>query len=120
MVSLDPFHYFIEGLGTNEMGDLPVICDDRDLIPLHAPPNQTCGEYMSNFFNAGGTGYLVDENAMNDCQYCTYKSGQEYYSASFGWDAAHKWRNLGLIVCYAVFNCLVFVVLCYWKRKPRR
>ncbi|ORZ02812.1 ABC-2 type transporter-domain-containing protein [Syncephalastrum racemosum] len=120
MYWVDPFHYFIEGLGTNEMGELPVICDDRDLIALHAPPNQTCGQYMSNFFKAGGTGYLVDENAMNDCQYCTYKSGQEYYSSSFGWDASHKWRNLGLIVCYAIFNCLVFVVLCYWKRKPRR
>jgi ABC-type multidrug transport system permease subunit len=120
MYWLDPFHYYIEGLAVNELSNLPVECKGDDFIKLYSPPGQTCGEYMANYFNNGGPGYLENPNATDECNYCNYKSGKEYYTLSFGWDAANKWRNFGIIICYFIFNVLVFLALCYWKRKGRR
>lgn len=104
----------------NELEHLPVICNDRDLLKFNAPPNQTCGEYLANFFSNGAPGYVVDPNALGECQYCTYESGKQYYTLMFNWDAANKWRDFGIIVCYFAFNTLVFIVLCYFKRRERR
>lgn len=120
MYWLDPFHYYIEGLAVNELEHLPVECKDLDFVRLTPPPGQTCGDYMANFFAMGAPGYVANPNATDECHYCAYKSGKEYYTLNFGWDAAHKWRNLGIIVAFFIFNVFVFLALCYWKRKARR
>ena len=120
MYWLDPFHYYIEGLTVNEMENLPVICNDKDFVQFSPPAGQTCGEYTQNFFAYGATGYIKDANATDMCNYCSYSSGKEYYTTMYQWDAANKWRNLGILICYFAFNVLLFLVLCYWKRKGRR
>ncbi|KAI9499301.1 ABC-2 type transporter-domain-containing protein [Zychaea mexicana] len=120
MYWLDPFHYYLEGLATNEMRDLPVECKELDVATFYPPEGQTCGEYSANFFANGATGYIVNENATDICEYCSYKSGQEFYSSLYQWDAGNKWRNLGIMICYFIFNVFVFVILCFFKRKARR
>lgn len=120
MCIIDPLHYFVEGLTVNEMENLPIVCDDRDLVKFPPPTGQTCGEYLADFFNSGATGYLENPNATDMCGYCSFRSGEEFYSTSFGWSAANKWRNLGIIAGIAGFNILVFFGLCYLKRTARR
>lgn len=120
MYWLDPFHYYIEGLAVNELETLPVECKDFDFLQLNPPPGETCGSYFENFFASGGSGYLDNPNATEACRYCPYKSAEQFYSTTFGWDAAHKWRNLGIIIGFFAFNTIVFMILCYWKRKARR
>lgn len=102
------------------MSSLPVICKDRDLVKVTPPPGQTCGEYMSNFFSYGAPGYIANPNATDVCGYCPYSSGAQYYSLNFGFDAANKWRNLGVIISFFAFNVIVFLALCFWRRKERR
>ncbi|KAI7880358.1 hypothetical protein K492DRAFT_187898 [Lichtheimia hyalospora FSU 10163] len=120
MYWLDPFHYYIEGLTVNEMETLPVICQPKDFSTLNPPPGQTCGEYMANFFASGATGYIANPSATSGCNYCSYSSGREYYTTMFQWDAAHKWRNLGIIICYFAFNVILFQFLVYFTRKAQR
>ncbi|KAG0170921.1 hypothetical protein DFQ28_001400 [Apophysomyces sp. BC1034] len=122
MYWLDPFHYYIEGLGVNELEYVQVVCTEDDLIKFQPPPGQTCGQYLANFFSFGAPGYLANPNATQpeQCGYCTYKSGEEFYSGRFGWDAANKWRNLGILIAFFVFNVIVFIGLVFWKRKGRR
>lgn len=117
---IDPFHYYIEGLSVNELEHVTVVCDDSDFIEFTPPANQTCGQYLDSFFSSGATGYLEDPDAHNLCRYCRYKSGIEYLKAYFGWDPVNKWRDLGLIICFFVFNLIVFILLCYLKRRERR
>lgn len=118
---IDPFHYFVEGLSVNELENLPVECTEKDFVKFTPPPGQTCGEYLTDFFNSGALGYVANPNDTDTaCQYCTFSSGKEYYSTSFGWDAANKWRNLGIVAAFFGFNVIVFLILCYWKRKARR
>jgi ABC-type multidrug transport system ATPase subunit/ABC-type multidrug transport system permease subunit len=122
MYWLDPFHYYIEGLAVNELEHLTIVCNENDLLKFSPPPNQTCGEYMANFFSFGSPGYLANPNATQPemCGYCAYNSGPEFYSSRFEWDAAHKWRNLGILIAFFVFNIIVFLSLVYLRRKPRR
>ncbi|KAI9499206.1 ABC-2 type transporter-domain-containing protein [Zychaea mexicana] len=120
MYWLDPFHYYIEGLAVNELENLPVVCNDDDYVSFTPPAGQTCGDYTANFFSMGATGYIEDGNATDVCRYCTYSSGKEYYTTTYGWDAANKWRNFGIIICYFAFNVLVFLALCFWKKKGKR
>ncbi|KAI9007573.1 ABC-2 type transporter-domain-containing protein [Phycomyces nitens] len=122
MYWIDPFHYYIEGLAVNELEHLTVTCTESDLLRLTPPAGQTCGEYMANYFSYGGFGYVSNPDAMapEQCGYCTYKSGAEYYSGVYGWDAGHKWRNVGIIAAYFIFNVFAFLGLVYWNRKGRR
>ncbi|KAI8969248.1 ABC-2 type transporter-domain-containing protein [Mycotypha africana] len=122
MYWLDPFHYYIEGLTVNELAHLKITCTDQDLLRFTPPPGQTCGEYTANFFASGATGYIANPDAMQpeQCGYCTFKSGPEFYETTIGWNAANKWRNFGILIAYAVFNVIVFITLVYLRRKPRR
>ncbi|KAI9272447.1 ABC-2 type transporter-domain-containing protein [Sporodiniella umbellata] len=120
MYWLDPFHYYIEGLVVNEMGGTKITCTEGDLITFNAPPGSTCGDYTKNFFSYGATGYLANPNATENCGYCSYSSGEEFFSTRFGWDVSHKWRNFGILVAYYVFNCLVFILFVFLLRKAKR
>ncbi|KAI9363806.1 ABC-2 type transporter-domain-containing protein [Pilaira anomala] len=122
MYWLNPFHYFIEGLTVNELSYVTTECNDRDLAKFLPPPGQTCGEYTDSFFTSGGPGYLTNPNAMQPelCGYCGFKSGTEFYETSFGWDVANKWRNIGIIILFFVFNIFCFGGLVYWNRRGRR
>ncbi|KAI8376506.1 ABC-2 type transporter-domain-containing protein [Radiomyces spectabilis] len=121
MYWLDPFHYYIEGLTVNELENLTIECSDQDLLKFTPPAGQTCGQYMQRFFEEfHAPGYIADPNATDMCGYCSYKSGREFYTTSFGWDEANKWRNLGILIAFFAFNVFVFVGLVYWKRKGRR
>lgn len=122
MYWIDPFHYFVEGLATNELSGIKVTCTDDDLMKFNAPPGMTCGEYTANYFAYGASGYITNPNATlpDRCGYCPYKSGDEFLASRFDWSITHKWRNLGVICCFYLFNCVVFIVLVYLKRKPRR
>ncbi|KAJ8663054.1 hypothetical protein O0I10_001231 [Lichtheimia ornata] len=120
MYWVDPYHYFVEGLVVNELETLPVQCNENDVARFTPPAGQTCGEYMANFFESGGMGYVVDPNATDICAYCNYQSGKVYYETNFDWSADNKWRDLGIIAGIAGFNVVVFTILCYWKRKAKR
>ncbi|CAO3645884.1 unnamed protein product [Mucor fragilis] len=122
MYWLDPFHYYIEGLTVNELENLKIVCTDEDLLRFSVPEGQTCGQYTAEFFANGAPGYIANPDAVQpeQCGYCTYKSGPEFYESNMGWSAANKWRNFGVLFAFFIFNILVFLGLVYWKRKGRR
>jgi ABC-type multidrug transport system permease subunit len=122
MYWVDPFHYYIEGLTVNELADAVVHCTDKDLIKFNVPPGQTCGQYTQSFFQQSGvTGYIDNPDAVSpeQCGYCQYKSGPEFYETTMGWNAANKWRNFGILVAFFAFNFIFFVAMVYLRRKPR-
>ncbi|KAI8140373.1 ABC-2 type transporter-domain-containing protein [Fennellomyces sp. T-0311] len=120
MYWLDPFHYYFEGLAVNELADLPVVCNDNDIVQFSPPPGQTCGEYTAEFFAYDAPGYIEDANATDVCRYCAFSSGKEFYTTTFQWDESHRWRNLGIMISFYVFNVFVFIVLCFLRKNGRR
>ncbi|ORZ21210.1 ABC-2 type transporter-domain-containing protein [Absidia repens] len=123
MYWLDPFHYYIEGLTVNELEHLTVECQDEDLVRFSPPPGQTCGEYTKNFFSNPQTpGYLANPDAMQpeQCGYCSYSSGPEFYMSRFEWGTRNKWTNVGIMAGFFIFNVIVFICLVFLNRKGRR
>jgi ABC-type multidrug transport system permease subunit len=115
-----PFHYYIEGLAVNELAHVIVSCTNSDFLKFPPPPNMNCGEYMTNFFLYGAPGYINNASATDVCDYCPFKSGKEFYTMRFDWSEDNKWRNVGILFGFFFFNVIVFIILVYLKRKPRR
>eukprot|EP01119_Soliformovum_irregulare_P011474 TRINITY_DN2879_c0_g1_i1.p1 TRINITY_DN2879_c0_g1~~TRINITY_DN2879_c0_g1_i1.p1 ORF type:complete len:1443 (-),score=460.96 TRINITY_DN2879_c0_g1_i1:56-4384(-) len=115
---LNPFHWFLEGVVTNVFKSLVIKCEPIDFFRFNPPPGQTCGEYSQNFLNAA-PGYLENPNATSLCEYCPYKAGSEYYEQN-EWSYDSRWRNLGILIGYWVFNVVVSSALIYLFRKGKR
>eukprot|EP00026_Physarum_polycephalum_P001183 Phypoly_transcript_01184.p1 GENE.Phypoly_transcript_01184~~Phypoly_transcript_01184.p1 ORF type:complete len:1199 (+),score=222.27 Phypoly_transcript_01184:155-3598(+) len=120
MYPLDPFHYFMEGIVSTAITPLKVVCNDKDFYRFSAPPNQTCGQYMTEFLTYG-TGYVnnPDASGADLCEYCLYKSGEEFLG-TLGWTVHHRWRNFGILISYFVFTVGVAMILVKIFRKQRR
>ncbi|KAI7870736.1 ABC-2 type transporter-domain-containing protein [Spinellus fusiger] len=120
MYWLDPYHYFIEGMVTNVLADVKVVCTDDDYLHFRPPPDQTCGSYMTEFFSQGGSGYIGNPNATDVCNYCQYAYGNEFYEETIGWSFDNRWRDFGIMCGYYIFNVFAFMFFVYLYRKAKR
>ncbi|KAI9474016.1 MAG: ABC-2 type transporter-domain-containing protein [Benjaminiella poitrasii] len=120
MYWLDPYHYVIEGLVVNVMDSVPVVCQNDDFYQIPVPPGQTCGEYMSDFFNSGGLGYVANNGSLDMCNYCPYSLGNDYYEARIGWKFSYRWRDFGILCAFSIFNVFAFMVFVFLFRKAKR
>ncbi|EGC39183.1 hypothetical protein DICPUDRAFT_148081 [Dictyostelium purpureum] len=97
---LNPCTYLLEGLITNVLNHVNVKCSLDDLVKFtKSPLYSTCEEYAFEFINGTtkGTGYVETINELtNECGYCAYKSGPEYFENHLGWSYSNRWRNFVL------------------------
>jgi len=119
MYWLDPDHWFLEGIITTVFHNLQIVCNDRDLFRFSPPNGTTCGEYTQPFFASGATGYIVNTSATDVCEYCSYKTGDEWFAAN-DWQYSSAWRNFGILTAYWLFNIIVSSILIYVFRKQSR
>jgi ABC-type multidrug transport system permease subunit len=120
MYWLDPYHYVIEGLVVSAMDGVEVVCRDSDFYQINVPSGQTCGEYMADFFNAGGLGYVQDNNVTTTCNYCPYKYGNQYFEENIGWRFENRWRDFGILCAFSIFNVFAFTIFVFLFRKQKR
>jgi ATP-binding cassette subfamily G (WHITE) protein 2 (SNQ2) len=105
LYQLDPFTRLIGGMVVTELHDRPVVCRTSELQTFTAPNGQTCGDYMSTYFNEGGAGYLVN-NLTSACEYCAYKVGDQFYSP-LGFEFSNRWRDLGIYIAFIGSNLII-------------
>ncbi|KAI0004345.1 ABC-2 type transporter-domain-containing protein [Xylariaceae sp. FL0662B] len=105
LYQLDPFTRLIGGTVTTALDSLKVNCLPQEMNVFSAPEGQNCGEYMKDFFDAGGLGYLAD-NATSACQYCAYKVGNQFYEP-LGFTFANRWRDLGIFLAFVGSNLII-------------
>lgn len=108
LYQLNPFTRLVSGMVTTELHGLPVVCRSVELNSFPAPSGQDCGEYMTDFFQNGGLGYLVD-NATDACQYCAFKVGDQFYSTlDLSFD--DRWRDLGIFAAFIFSNLFLLFI----------
>ncbi|KAI1490494.1 ABC-2 type transporter [Biscogniauxia mediterranea] len=105
LYQLDPFTRLIGGTVTTALEGLAVRCKSGELNSFTAPPGETCGSYMQPFFDAGGAGYIVNNDTSN-CQYCAYAIGNEFYEP-FGFVYSNRWRDLGIFIAFVGSNLII-------------
>ncbi|KAK5166499.1 ATP-binding cassette transporter snq2 [Saxophila tyrrhenica] len=118
LYQLVPFTRLISGLVATELHDLPVTCTPGELNRFTAPPGQSCGEYMSAFFASGGPGYLVS-NQTQDCSYCAFAVGDQFYE-QFGISWETRWRDFGILTAYIGSNLILLFVGSRYMNFNRR
>ncbi|KAL4926064.1 putative ABC transporter [Aspergillus undulatus] len=115
---LDPFTRIISGMVTTELHERPVVCTPAEYNRFQAPEGQNCGEYMQAFFARGGIGYLAN-NATQDCEYCAYRVGDEYYQA-FEMRFDNRWRDLGIYAAFVGSNLIILFLAARYLNFNRR
>ncbi|KAM0754754.1 putative SNQ2-ABC transporter [Meredithblackwellia eburnea MCA 4105] len=109
MYHLTPFTYLIEGLCVNAMSGVKITCTPQQFTFLTPPSGQSCLDFMQPFISANaGYAQVVD----GKCGYCAYKSGDEFL-ATVGMNFSHRYRDVGLMCAYIVFNYALVFILTY-------
>ncbi|KAJ3138169.1 hypothetical protein HK100_000047 [Physocladia obscura] len=82
---IDPYHYLIEGLMTNDLGGQALTCDATSFVTVAIPSNATCGAYFEPYLSTPGVpGSLVDTSATGSCVFCPVTVGDNLFD-SLGW-----------------------------------
>jgi ABC-type multidrug transport system permease subunit len=118
MYPLDPFTRLISGLVSTALHGLPVVCRSDEFTRFAAPAGQTCRQWAGEYADLVG-GYLNNPDSTGVCEFCQYRVGDTFLAAvniSF----SDRGRDLGIFVCYIIFNILVTLLaarfLSYAKR----
>ncbi|KAF4583486.1 hypothetical protein EYR38_002237 [Pleurotus pulmonarius] len=119
MYRLSPFTYLIEGLLGQALGRSPIVCSDIEYVTVDPPSGQTCGQFFERYISSAG-GYLRDPSASSGCQFCSFATTDEMLGASFNISYDHRWRNVGLLFAYILFNFAGIYLLTYLFRIRRR
>lgn len=116
MYYLSPYTWLISGLMSNSVSGLKVVCSTTEINVFNPPKGQTCLDYAGAFIKHAGA--IYNPNATTACQYCRYSIGDQYL-ATVNMSYADRWRNLGLLCVYIIFNAtMVFVA--FWLTKVVR
>ncbi|KAF6809416.1 ABC transporter [Colletotrichum musicola] len=118
LYQLDPFTRLIGGMVVTALHDLKVACAESEFNPFRAPDGQTCGEYMQPFFERGGPGYLANNNTQ-DCQYCAYKVGDEFYQP-LGLEFNNRYRDMGIFLAFVGSNLIILFMASKFLNFNRR
>ncbi|CAE6435980.1 unnamed protein product [Rhizoctonia solani] len=117
MYRLSPFTYLIEGVYTNGVGQTQTECSQVEIQTLNPPSGQSCGAYMNQYISQMG-GYLLNANDSSNCQFCP-RSSSDAYLSQLNMSFSHRWRNVGFLFIYIIFNVFLVFLFTYIFRIRR-
>ncbi|KAI9836324.1 MAG: hypothetical protein M1837_003412 [Sclerophora amabilis] len=119
LYELDPFTRLIGGMVTTELYQRPVVCQPMEYQSFPAPAGQSCGDYMSDFFQSPMAAGYIANNMTEDCSYCAYKTGAEFYEP-LGFSFDHRWRDLGIFAAFIGSNLILLFLASRYLNYNRR
>ena len=118
MYRISPFTYLIDGMLSTGLANTKAACSSIEYVKFNPPASTTCIEYMSPYIDAFG-GYLTNDNATANCEFCTVSETNTYLSAVSS-SYSNRWRNFGIMWAFIIFNVVVALGLYWWARVPRK
>jgi ATP-binding cassette subfamily G (WHITE) protein 2 (SNQ2) len=85
------------------LGHSQITCAPIEYVIVKPPRGQTCQQYLSKFISTAG-GYVTNPSAKDDCQFCSYRTTDEFLQSNSNFFWSHRWRNIGFLWIYIVFN----------------
>lgn len=76
-----------------------------EFVKINPPSGETCMQYLSQYITLNG-GYLSNPNATNMCEYCQYRTTDEFLKGRNIYYSNH-WKNLIIFLGFTVFNVSV-------------
>ncbi|TGZ78451.1 hypothetical protein EX30DRAFT_322445 [Ascodesmis nigricans] len=116
---LSPFTYLVNSMLSTGVARAPVQCSDIEYLTLQPPKGMTCGEYLGPWKNATMGGNIVDMDATKDCKYCTLSNTDQFLD-QIGINYDNRWRDMGILIVYVVFNTAMALLLYWLVRVPKK
>ena len=101
MYYVNPSTYWIGGILSATLAGQPVECAPGETALFDVPPpsaaagggaiNRTCAAYAGAFAETAG-GYLLNPDALSGCEYCPYRSGDDFLR-TLNITPDEKWRG---------------------------
>lgn len=83
MYRVSPFTYLVSALLSAAVANTQVYCADNEFLHFDPVGNQTCGEYVADYFaTTMSDGYLVDPSATQDCSLCQIGSTNAFLASA--------------------------------------
>jgi len=119
MYRCNPFTYIVGAIMAVALAGSDVVCSSTELLDIvPTDSNVRCGEYMSKYISNFG-GYVVNENATGNCQFCPMASTDVYLSqVSIKYSA--RWANTGYFIIFLVFNIFATIFFYWLARVPKK
>lgn len=122
MYRVSPFTYLIGAMLSSGVKDAPLTCSPKEMLKFNPPSGSTCAEYLQPFLKSTQNplgGYLADENATSQCQYCAMANTNSFLEQlEIGTNVG--WRNFGIFFAYIVFNIFAALFLYWLARVPKK
>ncbi|GLB42209.1 putative ABC transporter superfamily, ABCG family. PDR (TC 3.A.1.205) subfamily protein [Lyophyllum shimeji] len=115
MYRLSPYTYLIEALLGQAIGRQSIKCSPVEFVTLNPPAGQSCGQYLDPFISVAG-GYLTNPSASSACNYCSVSSSDQFLARSFNIFYHHRWRDVGFMSAFIVFNIFCIFLFTYLFR----
>jgi len=115
MYHVSPYTYLVEGLLGQAIGKQQLTCSTLELATLEPPSGMTCSAYLQTFIKNVG-GYVTNPDATSSCQFCAFRTTDEFLFSSFHILYSHRWRNVGVFIAFSAFNIMAIFVLTYLFR----
>lgn len=118
LYQLNPFTRVLAAALSTELHGLEIRCKPDEFAVFSPPSGQTCSAWASDFVNVAG-GYLNNPNDTENCQYCQYAVGDDFYTPlNISFD--HRWRDVFIVFAFFCFNFIVVIVASRYLRFARR
>lgn len=118
MYRVSPFTYLVSAMLSTGLLGTDVECEAVEYLTFSLPSNQTCLEYMEEYIDTTGSGYLRNPEATSQCVFCIMDKTNTFL-LSVGSKFEDAWRNFGLMWVYIVFNVAGAVFISWLARVPK-
>jgi ABC-type multidrug transport system permease subunit len=118
MYRVSPFTYLLSAFLSTGLADAPVTCTSSELVTITPFANQTCAQYMAPYIGLAG-GSVINPDALENCLYCSVAETNVYLQ-SIGAEFGQRWRDLGIMWAYVIFNATAALGLYWLARVPKQ
>lgn len=118
MYRVSPFTYFVSAVLSNGVGNSDITCSASEILELVPPTGDTCQEYLGSYADTFGAN-LLNNASTTLCKICSASKTNQFLE-SLNIYYSDRFRNVGILFVYIVFNCFGAVFFYWLARVPKK
>ncbi|RAL04636.1 pleiotropic drug resistance family ABC transporter [Aspergillus ibericus CBS 121593] len=118
MYRVSPFTYLVSSVLSVGIAGNDVECSDIELLHIPPPAGQNCSSFLGSYVHDYQAS-LLDPGNTTECLVCSISTTDQYLSA-LSMSYSDRWRNVGILFVYVVFNAFAAVFLYWLVRVPKK